>query len=69
MCDAKDGNPDRLLDPPYLPLHLLPQPLVQGAERLIQNEQRRIENEGAGKRISTLRKSSYLVFSTHGKHC
>ena len=48
MGDEQDGDAERLLQCLHLPLHLLTQTLVQRGHRLVQQQGRRVEDQGAG---------------------
>jgi hypothetical protein len=52
-CHVRVGA-DALLQPLDLELHLLAQVLVERAQRLVHQEQRRIVDEGAGQRDALL---------------
>src|SRR5690606_20606622 len=61
MGDEDGGHAERALDTLDLDLHLLAQVLVEGAERLVEKEQRGFENECAGQRHTLLLSSRKLL--------
>ena len=54
MRHVHEGDPDLVLDPLQLELHLLPQLQVERAERLVEEEHARMVDECAGERDALL---------------
>ena len=54
MCDVDEGDPDLVLDPLQLQLHVLAELQVERAERLVEEEHARVVHERAAERDALL---------------